>query len=68
MSSLIRALLPEFDPGPTVESAGVRPAKAPEVNVADLDEALQKQLHRAEGRAAETVGEETEAASSGQPD
>jgi hypothetical protein len=40
MNALIRAIWPDFDPGATVEEAGIEPSPAPPVDIADLDRNL----------------------------
>lgn len=52
MTSLFRILFPDFDPGATVENAGVRPSPAPAIDMAEFDHELELLLDEGQKRAA----------------
>lgn len=44
MNLLIRAIWPDFDPGATVEGAGIKPSPAPTVERGNLDSEIERIL------------------------
>jgi hypothetical protein len=58
MNPLIRAIWPDFDPGATVEGAGIKPSPAPTVKTVDLDREIESILA---GEPSEPQGEGAEA-------